>query len=422
MSFFGKMKKSPQDEERNSNQKLVDQVVNSSQESDEQDQPDQDQDDVSQFPATQIDSGQPGNDIADDMNGDLDPEQEQDLNQDQDADGMPDQEEDHGPIDPSMDADQDGFVNHDEAEDATEDQDSEMDGEPSGQMIYMSGDGDAIGAQVGQAVLHDDEQALHEISNAINEGNSLVTDWVEENGGTVISAGGDEFIVMIPSELESQLEDVREAYSKVVGATLTLGIGNAMSEAGKALIFGKLHGKDQIAHYDPSMEEFLDSVYAAPQSEEDKQNEHYLGSLHGDQDPASAGDPSAMDPNAPVDPNAPMDPNAPPVDPSLEMSDQQVAELPPPGEMAKDETSLRDKMLQVVESFGQEKETIKATEKENPELYQAFMTSLSSLIDLARKLGPQAQPQTDPTQEPAPDMSEPLQAPPEDDASGEPQP
>lgn len=412
MNFLKKFKK---EEKESPNKQLIDGVVSSSKESQSdpqdtsggeldatdmaEDMPEDTSSDElspemgdldSEGAEPQLDDGtemdQPLEDDGQDMEDDgLSPEDDQGLDQE-----MPDEAMSEEDQDPEMD---DGFEDH----------------EQPGDMIYMAGDGDAIGAQVGQAVLHDDEQALHEISNAINDGQEMIIEWTENNGGTVISAGGDEFVVILPSELQDQLEDLREAYSQVVGATLTIGLGQSMSEAGKALIYGKLNGKNQIAQFDPSMDSFLDDVQGQKPSDEEKYNEHYLDSVYGDE---QGGLPEGED-------GLPEGQEG--IQPAEKIEEEQVAELPEPGDMQKDEQSLRDKMLTVVESFRSEQETINATKDQNPELYQAFMATISAMIDLARKMGPSAEA---PQQEEAPpeqaDMAQPIQQP-EDPSMGEPQ-
>jgi hypothetical protein len=151
--------------------------------------------------------------------------------------------------------------------------------------FFIAVDGDAIGARVGQAVLHDNIEELQNVSHSINAGQNILIDFVEQLGGTVISAGGDEMVAGFPQEVgQQELETMRQQYFDTVGATLTVGVGALPSEAGKALIFGKLHGKDQIAPYGPEVESFLYQTHQNPESEEaQKQDDHYLSALdfHG---------------------------------------------------------------------------------------------------------------------------------------------
>lgn len=283
-------------------------------------------------------------------------------------------------------------VNAEEFSDAdSETEEMPGDEDSIGDIFYIAGDGDSIGSQVGQAVLQDDEVALHEISSAINDGQEMFIDWLENNGGHVISAGGDEFVGIAPVALHEQLEDFREAYAQVVGATLTIGIGHSMSEAGKALIFGKLHGKDQIVEFAPEMDQFLMDIQGQKPTGEEKYNEQYLDATYGeDPEMADEGQDQEM-----VNPEAIEE-----MAPDLEQSEEDQV-----NSLEKDETSLRDKMLSVVESFQSEKEAIEASKDQNPELYQAFMQTLQSMIDLARKIEPQEE--QAPEQEPQPQEEQP---------------
>ena len=159
-----------------------------------------------------------------------------------------------------------------------------MDNQADG-MIFVSVDGDNLGREVGGAILSDDIQHLHQVSQSINHGQNLLMDWAENNGGQVISAGGDEGIFQVPESALDSLEDLRSQYQQTVGSTLTIGIGQKPSEAGKALLYGKLNGKDQINHFSADMEDFLMQAHehaasGAGSEEEQKQDEAYLSDMY----------------------------------------------------------------------------------------------------------------------------------------------
>lgn len=147
--------------------------------------------------------------------------------------------------------------------------------------IYMAYDGDNAGRLVGQAVLANDEAALSEVSSRIALGHEIVSRWVQEQGGKVISGGGDEGTFAIPADAVANVEQLRSDYQFTTQLTMTVGVGNSLSEAGKALMAGKFRGKDQVVQYDPS----VDNDIAAAQShisagqgseEENKLGEAYL--------------------------------------------------------------------------------------------------------------------------------------------------
>jgi hypothetical protein len=150
--------------------------------------------------------------------------------------------------------------------------------------LFVAFDGDGIGSKVGQSVLMDDAQALHETSSKIEAASKAIRNWVESNGGQMISAGGDEGTFIIDPSLEEHLEELRSLYQKTSGATVTFGVGLSLSQAGKSLIAGKLMGKDITVKYDDQVEAVLADAHSQAQSgeadeETQKQDEHYLDHL-----------------------------------------------------------------------------------------------------------------------------------------------
>lgn len=121
--------------------------------------------------------------------------------------------------------------------------------------IFLAVDGDNAGQLVGRAVLANDVHALHEISNRINHGQDVIGEWAQAHGGTLISAGGDEGNLSVPADSFDMIEQLRADYVHAIGLTLTVGVGSTLSEAGKALIVGKLRGKNQTCEYDHAVEQ-----------------------------------------------------------------------------------------------------------------------------------------------------------------------
>jgi hypothetical protein len=154
-------------------------------------------------------------------------------------------------------------------------------------MLFVAYDGDEIGNQVGRSVLRDDVEGLSGFSASIREGHEMICQWAESVGGQFISGGGDEGIFQIPAEAIGQLEEVRAKYHELVGATATFGVGSKMSEAGKALIYGKLNGKDQTVRYDRGLEDHLKEVHdkaaaGGGSEQEQKYEDAYLDDAVGE--------------------------------------------------------------------------------------------------------------------------------------------
>lgn len=123
--------------------------------------------------------------------------------------------------------------------------------------LYIALNGDDVGTTIGEAIASDDHESLSATSSAIEGAHGNIDEWIESVGGKKITRSGDEGIYLIPENALSDLESIKNAYSEQSGHGLTVGVGSSMSEASKALIYGKLNGKNQIVHYDPMIEDYL---------------------------------------------------------------------------------------------------------------------------------------------------------------------
>ncbi len=128
---------------------------------------------------------------------------------------------------------------------------------PMNEPLYVSLDGDNIGNAVARAESADDEKELAEISGRINAGQSVLKQWAEAHGGTVIEQGGDEGLVRVPSISTPDIEELRRQYAATVGATASVGVGRKISESTKARMLAKLRGKNQTVMFDESTDREL---------------------------------------------------------------------------------------------------------------------------------------------------------------------
>jgi hypothetical protein len=153
------------------------------------------------------------------------------------------------------------------------------------EQIFLAVNGDDVGKGIGNAIATDDHEELGRLSESINTSHSMIEEWVQNSGGQTVTSSGDEGIYQIPHEKLNEVEDIRAQYAEMSGNTLTIGVGASMSEASKALIYGKLNAKDQIIHYEPQIEDYLsDEGY-----EEDEETTESL------QDEAALPDPEAIE-------------------------------------------------------------------------------------------------------------------------------
>ncbi len=146
-------------------------------------------------------------------------------------------------------------------------------------LLVFAFDGDNIGKRHAQAILSDDLSQVREISEHITEGNNYIRDFVEQHGGQWISGGGDEGSFEAPVEFLELLEQLRKDYEYMVQATLSIGYGQTISQAGKALLVAKERGKDQIVQYDESVEQEVQNIEEFAPSDQDQEKQKIKGIL-----------------------------------------------------------------------------------------------------------------------------------------------
>jgi hypothetical protein len=124
-------------------------------------------------------------------------------------------------------------------------------------MTFVAIDADNVGESIGNAVLSDDSKELSSLSGKINNGSQIFSQWAEYNGGSVISSGSDEAVVEVPVNALEELEKLKDKYLEETGFSVSIGIGEKISDAAKALIYAKINGKNTIIDYSPEIEETI---------------------------------------------------------------------------------------------------------------------------------------------------------------------
>jgi hypothetical protein len=157
--------------------------------------------------------------------------------------------------------------------------------------LYIFADGDEIGALVGAYVLKDDANAFIRQSRLIREGNRLIADWISSVNGEVYNNEGDEIVGHIDPNHAEELERIRDKYHEITGHSISIGLGNTLSEAGKALIAAKITGKNKIVMYHPEVEDILNEAHMASMEgtaseEQKKMDEQYIHAIKDDHENA----------------------------------------------------------------------------------------------------------------------------------------
>jgi hypothetical protein len=289
--------------------------------------------------------------------------------------------------------------------------------------IHLSWDGDKIGRQVGRAALEDDENKLRQISHAVDRGNAIWRSWVESKGGAIISYGGDEGRAKIGTRHLGDIPRVRHEYQTMVGSTVTIGVGQKLSEADRALICGKLRGGDQVVLYTPEIEHEIKAAKEkhGKRDEVDKLSEEYLDDQHEivkaegtppmAQGPGGAGMEGAKQPQKPKTPEKPAaeasehsegeaarnfaeenDPGSPEKSHTPEEMEQAFhdaaagsdADDEPQGE---DQHTVVAKVVQVLQDVRKQAPVIAKLKEAAPDAYEAVMEMVASMIEIARSVG-----------------------------------
>jgi 8-oxo-dGTP pyrophosphatase MutT (NUDIX family) len=138
--------------------------------------------------------------------------------------------------------------------------------------VYVAMDGDNAGSQVERAAAKDDVAAIKDISERIKKGSEAIKKIVEKVGAEIIVFGGDDVGFLLPEDQVGILESVREAYYDNAGFTITAGVGHRIPEAVRALLYGKMTGKNKTVMYRPGIDIYLEAN-VKPQTEAEKISE-----------------------------------------------------------------------------------------------------------------------------------------------------
>jgi len=296
--------------------------------------------------------------------------------------------------------------------------------------VYVATDGDSIGTQVGRAGLANDEEGMRRISDGIHVANGLITAFVLEHDGTMITSGGDESNFSISGEKLSLLPNLREQWAEAAGATLSIGVGQQISQAGMALMGAKLRGKDQIVFYTPDLEKEVQEVMGKEQSPEEKLKESYfkaegqkmaaykpikkaqgqselklLDQLLGDEQDTLAPTPSSPDLKGRMDAAAGQAPPAPANNqmqpPPPTAMPPQGTEPPPPapgqegqaqmpgqeaeGDPGQSETKemLKQIMGEALEAIKSQSKNVEALKESDPKTYEAITALVEATTQMA---------------------------------------
>jgi len=137
-------------------------------------------------------------------------------------------------------------------------------------IIYIATDGDNIGASVERAALSNDIKEIKKQDKIIKRGNQTVRKWIKKRKGSIYIDGGDDISFTIHKKYLDEIEELRNKYHEATGYTITVGIGDSISEAAHAMVYGKLKGKNQVNRWTSEIESIISQHDKKPESAEEK--------------------------------------------------------------------------------------------------------------------------------------------------------
>lgn len=137
-------------------------------------------------------------------------------------------------------------------------------------IIYIATDGDNIGASVERAALSNDIKEIKKQDKIIKRGNQAIRKWIKKRHGSIYIDGGDDISFTIHKKYLDEIEELRNKYHEATGYTITVGVGDSISEAAHAMIYGKLKGKNQVNKWTPEIESIISQHDKKPETAEEK--------------------------------------------------------------------------------------------------------------------------------------------------------
>ena len=114
------------------------------------------------------------------------------------------------------------------------------------------------------SILADDHEGAANSHQAMQAAHQQMTDFVDHWHGQIISSGGEDGILAFEvndTEMFLQdLENLQQHLQELSGTQMTIGVGERLSEAGKAFLYAKMTESPEVTIYDEGMEQEIDQA------------------------------------------------------------------------------------------------------------------------------------------------------------------
>lgn len=129
--------------------------------------------------------------------------------------------------------------------------------------VYISLDGDNIGSGIGKYSLKDNIIEAKHLEKSLQNAYKSILNLLERKKNPefqFILHGGDDLVFTYSSAGLNDIEYIRNLFKDLTGFSATVGIGNSIADSVKALLFGKLTGKNKLVIWKPSYETILNQL------------------------------------------------------------------------------------------------------------------------------------------------------------------
>jgi hypothetical protein len=274
-------------------------------------------------------------------------------------------------------------------------------------MVFVAWSADRAVTQQKDAIAANDPAKLRQISHAIEHGTSVWRSWAEMYGGSLVNEGS----AQIDAAHLEDLPRIKEQYESAIGGPATVGIGQKLAEAARALLCGKLKGGDQVVLFTPEVEAEIQKAKGMAKAEPSAGMSPVSPEMSSPAIAEGMGNAGMTGAHQPAPPKAPMKPRVEGSEHSQGEAAANYAEenaVSPEGTHAaqdledqfhdaaedsdddepqsEDPHVIRQKVVQVLQEVKSQAKTISALKEAAPDAYKVVMDLVSEMIAIARQI------------------------------------
>lgn len=227
-----------------------------------------------------------------------------------------------------------------------------MDTEKSNK-VYVAINNPESGDSFGKLISEENESGVRQLHDKFKQAHDLVNKWIQSVEGSIVVEMHGEAIYLIPSSKIDDLSSLKGAYTDLSGGSLFIGVGNTMSEAAKAMMYGHHMNYHDVVHYESSIDDSLSDKLSPDDTPEDESAE----TLGNDTESAIDRDSKNIEDLA-----------------NDQMDDQEMEQL-------------SQRIAKALEAFNDNRDFLNQLKTSNEELYYALLLMIDSMVAMGKEIG-----------------------------------